>query len=366
MSILSMFWTLNSVLKKFSKIISLNIKKCYYVNMNDGLKKTRVTIYEVAKHAGVSLATVSRVINDAPSVSQATKDKVRNVIKKLGYKPSILAQGLATSRSLTIGVVIPSSNYVYISNFLNGVQEEAKELGLKILIFTTFHSRNDAYKVIEEVIKAHVDGIVIFDDELTSEDIRGINSYDVPAIIVNHTVYGEKSGCIIFNHEELIRKICLDNIHHSSKTMTFLHVHNGGRLLKRVETAFISTLEAQNHQFEIKNCDDSYSSTYEEFKEYFKFNKSGYFIAYRDSIAAAITNAAIEAGLRVPEDVEVISIIGTRYSRILRPSISAMNVNFTDVGKRSVVMLNDLMNGSLTQKIAKFDVKIVKRQSTIE
>jgi LacI family transcriptional regulator len=148
--------------------------------------------------------------------------------------------------------------------------------------------------------------------------------------------------------------------------MTFLHVHNGGRLLKRVENAFISTLQAQNHPYEIKNCDDSYSSTYEDFKQYFKFNKSGYFIAYRDSIAAAITNAAIESGLRIPEDVEVLSIIGTRYSRILRPSISSMNVDFTEVGRRSVVMLNDLINGSLNEKVAKFTVKIAKRESTIE
>ena len=87
--------------------------------------------------------------------------------------------------------------------------------------------------------------------------------------------------------------------------MTFLHVHNGGRLLKRVETAFISTLEAQNHQFEIKNCDDSYSSTYEEFKEYFKFNKSGYFIAYRDSIAAAITSQVGKN--KLPTHIEISS-----------------------------------------------------------
>lgn len=334
--------------------------------MNDYGKKSRVTIYEVAKHAKVSLATVSRVINDAGNVSQDTKDKVREVIKKLGYKPSVLAQGLATSKSLTIGVVIPSSNYVYISNFLNGVQEEAKEEGLKTMTFTTFHSKADAYKVIEEVIKSHVDGLVIFDDELTSEDIRGINGYDIPAIIVNHTVYGEKSGCIIFNHEELIRKICLDNIHHNSKKMTFMHVHNGGRLLKRVENAFISTMEAQNHKYEIKNCDDSYSSTYEDFKQYFKFNKTGYFIAYRDSIAAAITNAAIEAGLRVPEDVEVLSIIGGRYSRILRPSITSMFVNFTEVGRRSVVMLSELMNDTLKEKVTKFVVRISKQQSTLE
>lgn len=329
-------------------------------------KKSRVTIYEVAKRSGVSLATVSRVINDSPIVSDETKQKVREVIAELGYKPSVLAQGLATSKSATIAVVIPSSNYVYISNFLNGIQEMIKQEGLKMLVFTTFHSKVDSIKVIEDVIKSHVDGVIIFDDELTSEDIRSINGYDVPVVIVNHTVTSERTACIIFNHEELIRKVVLDNIHHNNKRMTFLHCHNGGRLLKRVEIAFVNTMNAQNQRYEMKNCDDSYTSTYEDFKEYFKYNKSGYFIAYRDSIAAAILNAASEAGLRIPEDVEVLSIIGSRYSKILRPTITSMYVDFTEVGRRALTMLSELRNGTLTEKVARFTVKISKQQSTID
>ena len=86
--------------------------------------KERVTIYEVAKLSGVSLATVSRVINNSSTVSEKTKKRVMDVIKQLGYKPSGLAQALATNKTTNIGVIIPSANYVYISNLLNGMYGE--------------------------------------------------------------------------------------------------------------------------------------------------------------------------------------------------------------------------------------------------
>lgn len=89
--------------------------------------KDRVTIYQVAQTAGVSLATVSRVINKQGNVTEATRAKVEATIKKLGYKPSGLAQALATNKTTNIGIIIPGANYVYISNMLSGISEVAKQ-----------------------------------------------------------------------------------------------------------------------------------------------------------------------------------------------------------------------------------------------
>ena len=91
--------------------------------------KDRVTIYEVAKSAGVSLATVSRVINNKNNVTEKTRKLVEDTIERLGYKPSALAQGLATNRSTNIGIVLPATNYVYISNILSGMVDIAKIYG---------------------------------------------------------------------------------------------------------------------------------------------------------------------------------------------------------------------------------------------
>ena len=149
--------------------------------------KDRVTIYQVAQAAGVSLATVSRVINKQGNVTEATRLNVEETIKRLGYKPSGLAQALATNKSTNIGVIIPNANYVYISNLLAGISDVAKTKGFVLSLFTTSHSREEALSMIEKVITSHVDGAIIFDDELDAEDVMKINSYSVPTIVINNS-----------------------------------------------------------------------------------------------------------------------------------------------------------------------------------
>lgn len=329
--------------------------------------KERVTIYEVAKASGVSLATVSRVINNQGNVTEKTREKVQNTIKRLGYKPSGLAQALATNRSTTIGVVIPRANYVYISSVLNGIAEVAKEKGFAISLFLTSHSKNDALSVVEKVITSHVDGVIIFDDELEEEDISLINSYYVPTIVINNKVEGDRVGSIVFGYEHNLRKILIEKLEKDKEiTPVFLHVHDCGRLLARTEKAFVSVCKELNRNYAVLNVDDSSSRTYEDFLEYFKKYNSGYFVAYRDSIAAAIANAATDSGLKIPEQVEVLSLIGTKYANITRPTLSSLNINMQDVGRRSMFMLMDLMNNNLEKKTYRIETVYKKRGSTKE
>lgn len=326
--------------------------------------KERVTIYDVAKASGVSLATVSRVINNTGTVKEDTKRTVLSVIKKLGYKPSGLAQALATNRTTNIGVIIPSANYVYISNLVNGITQVCKDKGFTLLLYTTSHSREDALGCLERVIKSHVDGVIVFDDELNGEDLEVFNSYGVPVIDVNNNVIASKIGCIPFGYEHLIKRIIEENFIRGDKKMTFLHVHNAGRLLSRVENTFIKVHMENDREYNIMNCDDSYNRTYQDFMERFKQKRKEYVIAYRDSIAAAVLNAATDSGLSVPGDVEVLSIIGTKYSSIIRPQITNLHIDFNEVGKTSMYMLIDLINGELEQKVYKFESTYVKKDST--
>nr|MCR5491979.1 substrate-binding domain-containing protein [Bacilli bacterium] len=105
--------------------------------------------------------------------------------------------------------------------------------------------------------------------------------------------------------------------------------------------------------------------TYSDFIHIFKTESKGVFICYRDSIAAAVMNAALDSGLKVPEDVEVISIVGTKYARIFRPTLSAMNIDMSEVGRRAMNMLTDMLNDSLVDKISSFDAEYVRGGSTL-
>ena len=329
--------------------------------------KDRVTIYEVAKASGVSLATVSRVINKQGSMTEETRKRVEDTIKRLGYKPSGLAQALATNRSTTIGVIIPSANYVYISSVLNGITEVAKEKGFNLSLFVTSHSKEDAVRMVEKVITSHVDGAIIFDDELDEEDIKKINSYSVPTIVINNDVEGEKVGCITFGYEHKLAEILRAKIATKDGTkFVFLHVHNCGRLLARTEKRFSNVCEEAKVDYKIMNVDDSSSRTYHDFMKYFETHKKGYFVAYRDSIAAAILDAAIDSGLKIPEDVEILSLIGTKYAKITRPTLSSMNIDMQDIGRRAMYMLIDLNKGELKNKTYRVESQYKKRGSTKE
>ena len=329
--------------------------------------KDRVTIYQVAQAAGVSLATVSRVINKKDSVTPDTRKKVEDTIAALGYKPSGLAQALATNRSTNIGVVIPSANYVYIANLLNGITDVAKEKGFLLTLFSTSHSREEALSMIDKVITAHVDGAIIFDDQLGPEDVKKIASYNVPSIVIDNKLTSEKVGNVSFSYDAELKRV-IENYYAKGgdKVMTFLHVHNAGRLLNRCEKAFIKTHEDLGKPYQVINCDDSYTHTYADFIEYFKTNKKAYLIAYRDSIAAAVENAATDSNLNVPNDVEVVSLVGTKYANIVRPTLSAMHIDMAEVGKRAMYMLTDLMSQNLVDKTAKFDAHYIEGQSTIK
>ena len=326
--------------------------------------KDRVTIYEVAIASGVSLATVSRVINNNSNVTEKTRKRVEETIARLGYKPSRLAQALATNKTTNIGIVIPSANYVYIANMLNGMTDEAKLRGFQLTLFVTNKSKEDALQVVEKVITSHVDGAIIFDDELDQDDIFKLSSYKIPLVVINNTVKGEKLASINFDYESKIKEVISEYFTKGSKKMYFLHLHHSGKLLERIEKAFIDAHIKEGKNYGVFSIEDSYRQTYSDFMEIFKSTKSGYFLAYRDSLAAAVINAALDSGLRVPDDVEVFSIIGTKYVSIIRPQLSSLHIDLKEVGSKAVTMLSSLMNDIPVEKVVLFQSTFAKRQST--
>ena len=159
--------------------------------------KDRVTIYEVAKTAKVSLATVSRVINNKGNVTDSTKKRVEEAIRKLGYKPSSLAQGLATSKTTNIAIILPAANYVYISNMLSGMIDVGRIYGYRCTVFTSENS-GDSEGLINDIITSRCDGAIIFESQLDYSDVEKLISYNVPTLIVGNNITSDKIGIPLF------------------------------------------------------------------------------------------------------------------------------------------------------------------------
>lgn len=335
---------------------------------NKKMYKDRVTIYEVAKVAGVSLATVSRVINNHQNVTEKTKKAVNDAIQRLGYKPSALAQGLANSRSTNIGIMIPSTGYSYVSNMLDGMIEVAKIYKYITSIFITKRTKEDSGAVIESLIKSHVDGAVIYDDELGTDEIRSIQNYHIPLIVVGHDMEGDSLGSIIIEYKDPVMDVVKEHMMSTKEDdVIILDVVNQGKMLDEIRDGLLDYAKANGRHIETLTLNDSYSIVYPAMKEYFKTHRKGYFVAPRDSLAAAVVNAAVESGLRIPEDIEVLSAIGSKVSYMTRPEISSFSMDMFKVGSVAVRMLTKLLNEneqSSATKTFRFRATYNKRSTT--
>jgi LacI family transcriptional regulator len=129
----------------------------------------RVTIYDVAKEAKVSLATVSRVINGLEIVRDDTRIRVNEAIDRLGYKPNAIAQGLALQKTTTIALVVPEASFSYTGQIINGILDVAKIYKYNIMLHTTSEGIVSISDVIENIIKSRVDGVVIYNDKMMDE-----------------------------------------------------------------------------------------------------------------------------------------------------------------------------------------------------
>ena len=164
----------------------------------------RVTIYDVAKEAGVSLATVSRVINGSNVVKGGTRERVQAAVDKLGYKPNAIAQGLALQKSTTIGLVVPEASFTYTGQIINGLIDVAKIYNYNIMLHTITAGITDISSVVEDIIKSHVDGVVIYNDKLKIEEVNELSKYNIPIVMIGNHVSGERLCSVYVDNEKAI------------------------------------------------------------------------------------------------------------------------------------------------------------------
>ncbi len=334
--------------------------------MKEDFLKKRVTIYQVSKESGYSLATVSRVINNKDNVTEETKNKILSVIEKLGYKPSMIAQGLAKSKSTNVGIVIPSSLNMYIASMLSGMVDIAKIYGYQTTLFVTSHDREEINNVIANVITSNVDGAVIFDDQLSNDDIEKLVNYGTPVAVIGREIEKENVASIPLDYVSSIKEAVNKHFENSDDEICFLHINNGSALMDNLEKIAKEECLKLNKSDKFKTIvvEDSYSKTLEQFKEYFTTNKKGFFIAPRDTISCGVANAASYHNISIPEEISILSIIGTKYSTIVTPQLTSCDIDMYEVGSIAMRMLTKLLNSTLTVKTYPFISTIQYRDST--
>lgn len=304
----------------------------------------RVTIYDVAREANVSLATVSRVINGVDVVRADTRERVEAAIERLGYKPNALAQGLALQKTTTIGLVIPEASFNFTGNIINGLLDVARIYKYNIMLQTTTEGISDITDIVETIIKSRVDGVVIYNDQLNDKITKDLIEYNIPMVVINHKVSAPQITSVYVDIEQAVYERVKDYLSRDLIQIGIIQDRKNVQACKLMVKGAKRAYQEFGLEFDgFMMIPSEYHTSYAYLSEHFKTNKYDLVIAYRDSQAFATINAAAENNISIPEEMEVICVIDTKYNSMVRPQISSFSLPSYDLGAVAMRVLTKML-----------------------
>jgi len=305
----------------------------------------RVTIYDVANHAGVSLATVSRVINGSDVVRGNTRQKVEEAIEKLGYKPNAIAQGLALSKTTTIALVIPEASFTYTGQIINGLLDVAKIDKYNVMLHTTTEGIAEIGDIIENIIKSRVDGVIIYNDRLAQSEINELNKYNIPIVIIGNRTSDKKISSVFVDIERAVYELISDYLAKGVRDIQVLQDRKNNTVTQLMIQGAKRAYQDAGLEFDgFLPIPDEYRTSWKFLNHYLSNHTHELILVNRDSQALAVINAAKEHGIAVPETMEVVCVTDTKYNSMVRPEISSFAIPSYDLGSVSMRVMTKMLN----------------------
>jgi LacI family transcriptional regulator len=331
------------------------------------------TIYEIAKIAGVSPTTVSKVINNYPDVSDKTRARIQKILNEKNFLPNSQAQFLSTKRTWTLGIVYFENLGVGLSHsFFSGVIEAFKKQADKHGYSLLFGSKNDRLKndtFLEYFKYRCVDGIAIICTDPKDKETLELIESDFPIVVIDMinkniaTVTSDNlEGCYLaikYLYDLGHRKIAhITGGRKSDNWASVIRRKGYEKAMKKFDLEIIDGYVADGVNFDV-------SGGYTAMKHLLKLKEIPTAVfAAADKIAIGAIDALKEEGLSVPEDISIIGYDDIELARYITPKLTTIRQNSKEIGKTAVDLLVKQINEKAKLKINKIiPVELMKRDS---
>ena len=299
-------------------------------------------IYDIAGAAGVSLATVSRVLNHPDEVKEETRNKVMRIIKEKGYKPNANARGLASRKSTTVAVVIPELSRASVAEMIQGIDDAAKKFGYQIRLFINKDVENEK-DLWGEVIASSVDGILFMNDEMTREVYQLAEFSPVPIVFVNALSKKDTIGSVCVDYEECAYDITTRMIKKGNKNIVFVGTEHKYTLNEMKQKGYTRAMEDNGLTPKYLYTSGDIRKNELFFNEILEREVPEVALVVRDSIAISLMNVATKKGIKVPDTLQVIGFQNTRYAQLSNPKLTCVEIPIYEMGNTAMSYLTNLM-----------------------
>ncbi len=334
------------------------------------LSKGGASIQDVAQEAKVSIATVSRVLNQPDLVTAETAGRVREAIKQLGYVPNAYAQGLSRRGGKVLGIVLPDIHGEFYSELLRGADGEARRLGFHLLVSSDAHDHGQPTRT-ENLAFGLIDGLALMMTEPNMELWRETLDAALPTVVLDADINEPGVDSVVVDNamgtheaaEHLLAKTPASNCYFvGGPRENFDTSQRAAEFRKALVAAGHAVRE---EQFAFGDYSVEWGRVWAAQRLKASGLKNSAVLAGNDEIALGIMQAAQDAGLLVPKDVRIVGFDDTRIATLVRPALSTVRVPLLDIGAAVVRLLVERVGNS--EKPAtreKLPTKLIIRESS--
>ena len=330
------------------------------------------TMNDVAKKAGVSVATVSRVINETDGVSTKLRNRVKNAMRALNYHPSSLARSFKMQETRLIGLIIPLLDHPFFSRLAQVMEQELFRNNYRAIISNTEEDEARELEYMELLLRQRVDGVIINSASANTDYLFQLQSQNVPCVLIDRDV--ELFECSkVFSDNSLGgylgMKYLLELGHRNIKVVSPFDfaqpVQHRIRGIREALSEFAIEepsdmfLTSDDPSFEMGINAGKYLATLDPYPTAI--------FALTDVTAVGILHGLAQMGLKVPEDVSVMGYDGIPLSGYVMPTITTVAQPISEMGKKAVeVLLNHINDPDLPPDRVVLENKLIIRESTAE
>ena len=311
----------------------------------------RISLKDLAHELGVSIATVSRALRNSPEIGQEMQMKVKELAKRLNYRPNPFAQSLRKEGPRIIGVVVPNLVTHFYAAVLDGIEDEARRAGYSVISSNSHESCEDEMRAIDNFVNLHVEGIIASVSQNTTDysHFEKVSKMGIPLVFFGRTCLPDLFSSVTANGDVAAKKATQHLIETGSRRIAFLGGPNHLDMVKRRKHGYLEALRDNRIPIdrELVVCNRiDFDLVVEATKQLLQIeNRPDAILAVNDIVTFAAFTAIKEMGLRIPEDVALIGFTDDQHARYVTPQMSAIEDQSYKMGCVAYDLLQKSISG---------------------
>lgn len=320
------------------------------MNMNNK-RQHRPSLKDLARELGVSIATVSRALRNSPEIGKEMQQRVKELARKMNYRPNPFAQSLRKEAPKIIGVVVPNLVTHYYAAVLDGIEDEARRVGYSVISANSHERFEDEAQAIDNFISLHVEGIIACLSQNTTDysHFEEIAEMGIPLVFFGRTCLADRFSSVTANGDEAAQLATRHLIDTGSRRIAFLGGPNHLDMVQRRKHGYLEALREHHMSIDrsLVACDKiDYEVAVRNVEKLLRLeNPPDAILAFNDIITFAAFTAVKSCGFRIPEDVALIGFTDDVHAAYVTPRLSAIEDQSHQMGVKACQLLLNNING---------------------